>query len=189
MASSFTSDVDYIPIKRAKNEKKNLSPALIIPGPSTFDCPVCGKKFARKWTLQRHMKNHQHESEFSESDSEEETHDDEQEETQSEENETEKRTTVMPIHTIECLLHMVGAAEIGKLDISTSALRCFVTMEKCLDAEDSITETIGRNAVLAIKEILIAAKLGEIELSVSLYLEILDAIDRAEINQVRKQNS
>jgi hypothetical protein len=90
----------------------------------------------------------------------------------------------LPLNTINNLLHMVGAAELGKVELTTDALRVFITDEKSQDEENenetSEPENIGSVAIRFLKELLIAAKEKEILLSKSLYSDILDAIDKSD---------
>ena len=232
----FTTAPDFVlPLKRRTDEdsekaphkkKKRRHEDQIGGGDSNFNCPVCGKGYARKWTLERHLQTHKDEENGPESDEEEnedeaESRDDgnESDDEESDENGDEEEENIdsesdeenedeeeeddssseksdsdedeeegddeenISSKTIDCLLHMIGAAELGKLDLNTDALRVFITDKKCDKNEDEDEQDepqhIGSVAVRFLKELMVAAKDEEIRLSKSLYSDILNAIDKA----------
>lgn len=178
-------DRDIVPKKRYRDDIPD--PAVQVGG-GGYKCKTCGKRYARKWTMERHKLTHQDSSDRSESSgSDEEEGDDENEEEygseeENEESEEEEEESLSPSN-IRCLLHMVGAAELGKIDLKTEALRVFVTVdEKCGDKEDDNDHKppdVGPVAIRFLKELLIAAQYNEIFLTKSLYSSILDGIDKA----------
>ena len=158
-------------------------------GNSPFICPRCEKTFVRKWTLNRHM-NEQHSSILSEGEDVEEEQvgeDEDNEESNSEgansETSVESEYSVdsndnrmMPEKTINALLHMIGAGELGVLQVTTESLQCFITPN---DIDDSNSQIIVTNLVLdLLKKLLLAAKAGEIVLTVGLYLDIINAVEK-----------
>jgi hypothetical protein len=187
----------YTVSKRLRDDGDPGERGLYVGGGSSIpkhECLYCEKKYSRQWTLDRHMKTHPEYDEDSDEDeadskkgdeSESETEDDDNKEKSEsdaeEDDEMEVRDDdeIVPKSTVNCLLHMIGAADIGKLDLSTSALRCFVTKENSKDEEDENTDTVGPNVIRFLKEMLIAVKVGDITLKKSLYQDILDAVDQA----------
>ena len=156
---------------------------------SPFVCPRCQKTFVRKWTLNRHM-NDQHSSVFSEEEEVEEEQVEEEEnieESNSEETSSEASgeseysvdsndNRILGEKTINSLLHMIGAGELGVLQVTTESLQCFITPD---DIDDSNSPIIVTNLVLdLLKKLLLAAKGGEIVLTVGLYLDMINAIEK-----------
>jgi hypothetical protein len=187
---------DIVPKKRYRDDYLIPDPAVQV-GAGKYQCETCGKRYARKWTMERHRLTHQESDDGSGSGSE--GDDEDEEEGGSEENEQEsgiennsdeegseddgsedEEEEPMSSNTIKCLLHMVGAAELGKLVIKTGALRVFVTDDKKNNEDDeNELPVIGPTAIRFLKELLIAAQDDEIFLTKSLYSNILDAIDKA----------
>lgn len=142
-------------------------------GGGEYKCPTCGKVYVRKWTLERHLETHKKDDsddEDSEDDNGVEKSDSEQQEDESESDDEE-----IPSAVIDCLLHALWTAEIGKTEVTTDSLRMFEASK----AKGDEAASIGDTAIRSLKELLLAAKNGEIFLSKSLFSNILDGIDSA----------
>lgn len=229
----------------------------------SFACPICGKVYARKWTLRRHEKS-QHEGELDhnsnhdsavidndekskdsaaadENESGEEAEDSQSDElTQSEsdddedENESQKEgaddvemaeddgdvknksaaskdihenhdlsepsirkltssvasqmSHIIKFADINCHLQLVSAGELGKLQLTTDALRSCYSVFKSktmqvgveMDEDDDHGYFLGEGILRMLKEMLLSAKHKHIMLTNEIYLSVLDAIDIAQ---------
>jgi hypothetical protein len=192
MAGLINRDIDKgIPLKNLKMEEFN-SPSLKkqkmdthedsgfqIGGGNKFVCPICHKRYARKWTLQRHIetdhKPKEAEESADESDSETDKVDKENEESDDDSDFSEESEPLSD-KNIDCLLHMVGAAELGKLGLTTAALRCFISKD---EKEESLEEDIEPSCLRMLKEMLLATKEKDFNLTEDLYIDVLNAIDEA----------
>jgi hypothetical protein len=183
-----------------KNSKKSIM----------HKCDQCEKSFSRSWSLSRHKKSKHNDSEDSEMTNDSETEesgtdssDNERNGVESEEstnnsdtdnNDTEDSGTenseaesedaeIMTTETINCLLHMLGAAELGKLTVTTESLRCFISSDCSNDEKEESDDgiEIENSAIRFLKDLLFAAKDEKIVLKTSLYFDILDAIDEVEM--------
>lgn len=156
---------------------------------SPFICPRCNKTFVRKWTLHRHM-NEQHSSILSEEEEIEEEEIEEDEDIEGEETNSENSQEsaeseysvdsnddrILGKKTINSLLHMIGAGELGMLQVTTESLQCFIKLDA---VDESNSEIIVTSLVLDfLKKLLLAAKADEIVLTVGLYLDIINAIEK-----------
>ena len=157
---------------------------------ASLKCPRCGKSFARKWTLNRHI-SEQHPSLLSEDEdenseeetSEEETVDEEpteESEPEDEESESEEEDlsdeTQLSEQTINSLLHMIGAGELGMLQVTTESLQCFIKPIQDISDTELIVTT---RCLVILKNLLLAAKADELVLTRVLYLDIINAIEKA----------
>ncbi|OXA42250.1 Retrotransposon-like protein 1 [Folsomia candida] len=80
---------------------------------------------------------------------------------------------------IDCLLHLIGAGELGKLEVTTESLQCFIKPEKCPKDEDVNSIVVSSLVLSLLKKLLIAAKRNDVFLTDTLYMDIINAIEIA----------
>jgi len=160
-------------------------------GKETFICPVCSQKFARTWTLNRHMNDKHPKTSDLESEKEDNSVVNDIEDVTSYKPKPDKHRKndndleeSLSKNSIDNVRHLLAIAEIGKIKVTRAALLSLIPGIPCNyhKRADHISNgdfpyEFRHQSLSALRELLLAVKFKQMILTKRLYIDIIDGLD------------